>query len=153
MKTAGISVLAISWSEIQRKWPAIEKEVPEGYIGKNRITRIDQTVETNVDARLTCLNDKQYSLRIYLPQDFPNSRENAWDDMSNETWWTRTRRNHWSNFRSTGWVYFDRSQKITIRCTRFLWKGWHSWKLTRLICAQEQLLAYIWLKCNKCSVL
>lgn len=158
MKTACISILAKSWSEIQRKWLAIEKEVPEGYIGKNRITCIDQTVETKVDARLTYSNDKQYSLRIYLPQDFPNSRlngcENGWDDKSKETWWTRTGRNHWSNFRSTGWVYFDRSlQNITIRCTRFFWKGWYDWKRTRLICAQEQLLAYIWLKCNKFSVL
>ena len=158
MKTACISILAMSWSEIQRKWLAIEKQAPEGYIGKNRITCIDQTVETKVDARLKYWNDKQYSLRIYLPQDFANSRlngcENAWDDRSKETWWARTGRDRSLNFRSTGWVYFDRSlQNITIRCTRFLWKGWYNWKRTRLICAQEQLLAYIWLKCNKCSVL
>lgn len=144
----------MSWSEIQRKWLAIEKEVPEGYIGKNRITCIDQTVETKVDARLTYSNDKQCSLMIYLPQNFPNSRLNGWDDKSKVTRWKRTGRNRLSNFRSTGWVYFDRSlQNITIRCTRFLWKGWYDWKRTRLICAQEQLLAYIWLKCNKCSVL
>ena len=77
MKTACISILPMSWSEIQRKWFAIEKEVPEGYIRKNRITCIDQTVETKVDARLTYSNDKQYSLRIYLPQDFPNSMLNG----------------------------------------------------------------------------
>ena len=67
-----ISILAMPWSEIQRKRLAIEKEVLEQYIGKSRITWIDQTGETKVDARLTCSNDKQYTLRIYQPQDFPN---------------------------------------------------------------------------------
>ena len=61
------------WSAIQQNRLAIEKQLLEAYIGKNRVTWIDPTGDTKVEARLTCSNNKEYTLRIYLPQDFPNS--------------------------------------------------------------------------------
>lgn len=61
------------WSASQQKRLAIEKQLLEAYIGGNRVTWIDPTGDTKVEARLTCSNNKEYTLRIYLPQDFPNS--------------------------------------------------------------------------------
>lgn len=61
------------WSASQQKRLAIEKQLLEEYIGENRVTWIDPTGDTKVEARLTCSNNKEYTLRIYLPQDFPNS--------------------------------------------------------------------------------
>jgi len=40
---------------------------------RNRVTWIDPAGDTKVEVRVTCSNDKQYTLRVYLPADFPNS--------------------------------------------------------------------------------
>ena len=60
------------WSATQRQRLAFEKSLLEKYFS-NRVTWIDPTGDTKVEVRVTCSNDKQYTLRVYLPQDFPNS--------------------------------------------------------------------------------
>ena len=60
------------WSATQRQRLAFEKSLLEKYF-RNRVSWIDPTGETMVEVRVTCSNDKQYTLRVYLPQDYPNS--------------------------------------------------------------------------------
>ena len=60
------------WSATQRQRLAFEKSLLEKYF-RNRVSWIDPTGDTKVEVRVTCSNDKQYTLRLYLPQDFPNS--------------------------------------------------------------------------------
>ena len=64
----------MSWSASQRQRLAFEKSLLEKYF-QNRVTWIDPTEagETKVEVLVTCSNDKQYILRVYLPSDFPNS--------------------------------------------------------------------------------
>lgn len=64
--------LIMPWSATQRQRLAFEKSLLEKYF-RNRVSWIDPTGDTKVEVRVTCSNDKQYTLRIYLPQDFPNS--------------------------------------------------------------------------------
>ena len=60
------------WSATQRQRLAFEKSLLEKYF-HNRVSWIDPTGDTKVEVRVTCSNDKQYTLRVYLPQAFPNS--------------------------------------------------------------------------------
>ena len=60
------------WSANQRQRLAFEKSLLEQYF-HNRVTWIDPTGDTKIEVRVTCSNDKQYTLRIYLPSDYPNS--------------------------------------------------------------------------------
>lgn len=60
------------WSANQQQRLGFEKDLLEKYF-RNRVTWIDPTGDTKVEVRVTCSNDKQYTLRIYLPADFPNS--------------------------------------------------------------------------------
>ena len=64
----------MSWSASQGQRLAFEKSLLEKYF-QNRVTWIDPTEagETKVEVLVTCSNDKQYILRVYLPSDFPNS--------------------------------------------------------------------------------
>ena len=60
------------WSASQRQRLGFEKDLLEKYFG-NRVTWIDPTGDTKIEVRVTCSNDRQYTLRVYLPSDFPNS--------------------------------------------------------------------------------
>lgn len=60
------------WSASQRQRLGFEKDLLQKYF-PNRVTWIDPTGDTKVEVRVTCTNDKQYTLRIYIPSDFPNS--------------------------------------------------------------------------------
>lgn len=60
------------WSTSQRQRLGFEKDLLEKYF-RNRVTWIDPTGDTKVEIKVTCSNDRQYTLRIYLPTDFPNS--------------------------------------------------------------------------------
>ena len=66
--------VGMSWSATQRQRLAYEKSLLEKYF-QNRVTWINPTEagETKVEVIVTCSNDKQYILRVYLPPDFPNS--------------------------------------------------------------------------------
>ena len=63
------------WSNSQQKRLAMEKGILEEYFG-SRVSWIDPGHETKVEIRVSCSNDKQYTLRIYVPEDFPNSCPN-----------------------------------------------------------------------------
>ena len=56
----------------QQKRLGFEKNLLEQYF-RNRVTWTDPTGNTKVEVRVTCTNDKQYTLRVYLPSDYPNS--------------------------------------------------------------------------------
>ena len=60
------------WSPSQQKRLAMEKSVLESYFG-GRVSWINPTGDTKVEVRMTCSNDKRYTLRVYLPADFPSS--------------------------------------------------------------------------------
>ena len=60
------------WSATQQKRLSFEKDLLERYF-RNRVTWIDPADNTKVEIRVTCSNDKQYTLRIYIPDDYPNS--------------------------------------------------------------------------------
>lgn len=64
--------IVMPWSAAQRTRLAVEKNLLESYF-RNRVTWIDPGHETKIEVRVTCSNDKQYTLRMYLPSDFPNS--------------------------------------------------------------------------------
>ena len=60
------------WSATQQKRLGFEKNILEKYFG-NRVSWINPTGDTKVEVRVSTTNDKQYTLRVYLPGDFPNS--------------------------------------------------------------------------------
>jgi len=60
------------WSTSQRQRLGFEKDLLEKYF-RNRVTWIDPTGDTKVEIKVACSNDRQYTLRIYLPTDSPNS--------------------------------------------------------------------------------
>ena len=60
------------WSPAQRQRLSFEKNVLEKYFN-NRVTWIDPTGDTKIEVRVTCTNNKEYTLRVYVPTDFPNS--------------------------------------------------------------------------------
>lgn len=68
-------VVVMPWSAVQQNRLAVEKSLLESYF-RNRVTWIDPGHQTKVEVRVTCSNDKQYTLRVYLPSDFPNSCPN-----------------------------------------------------------------------------
>ena len=47
--------------------------MPWSAIQRQRLDPIDPTGDTKVEVRVTCSNDKQHTLRVYLPSDYPNS--------------------------------------------------------------------------------
>ena len=65
-------ILIMPWSVSQQTRLSFEKDLLERYFG-NRVSWIDPRGNTRVEITVTCTNDKQYTLRIYLPGDFPNS--------------------------------------------------------------------------------
>ncbi|XP_078372137.1 uncharacterized protein LOC144655710 [Oculina patagonica] len=60
------------WSVTQRQRLGFEKDLLEKYF-RNRVSWINPTSDTKVEVRVTCTNNKQYTLRVYLPSDYPNS--------------------------------------------------------------------------------
>jgi len=62
----------MSWSATQRQRLGFEKDLLEKYF-RGRVSWIDPTGNTRVEVRVTCTNDKQYTLRVYLPKDYPSS--------------------------------------------------------------------------------
>ena len=60
------------WSPTQRQRLGFEKDLLEKYF-RNRVSWMNPTSDTRVEVRVTCTNDKQYTLRVYLPSDYPNS--------------------------------------------------------------------------------
>ena len=60
------------WSATQQRRLGFEKDLLEKYF-RNRVAWINPTGDTRVEVRVTCTNDKQYTLRVYLPADYPNS--------------------------------------------------------------------------------
>ena len=60
------------WSLNQRLRLAIEKEKLEEYF-RLGITWIDPQDETKVEVLVKSNSNKEYTLRIYIPPDFPNS--------------------------------------------------------------------------------
>lgn len=65
-------VFTMPWSTTQRQRLAMEKNLLENYF-RGRVSWIDPTGDTRVEVRMTCSNNKQYTLRVYLPTDFPSS--------------------------------------------------------------------------------
>ena len=60
------------WTAVQRERLAIEKVTLEKYF-KLGVTWIDPRHETKVDVVLKSNSDKDYTLRVYIPADFPNA--------------------------------------------------------------------------------
>lgn len=65
-------LLVMPWSATQQRRLGFEKELLEKYF-RGRVSWINPTGDTRVEVRVTCTNDKQYTLRVYLPSDYPNS--------------------------------------------------------------------------------
>ena len=61
------------WSASQQTRLGYEKQLLEQYFRGNRATWIDPTGNTRVEIRVTCSSNREYTLRIYIPVDFPNS--------------------------------------------------------------------------------
>lgn len=62
----------MSWSPAQIKRLGIEKQLLDKYF-PGRITWISPLNSTKVEVKLEANNGKSYTLRIYIPADFPNS--------------------------------------------------------------------------------
>jgi len=60
------------WSATQQRRLGFEKELLEKYF-RGRVSWTDPTGDTRVEVRVTCTNNKEYTLRVYLPSDYPNS--------------------------------------------------------------------------------
>ena len=60
------------WSASQQKRLAFEKDLLERYF-PGRVTWINPTGDTRVEIRVACTNNTQYTLRIYIPGDYPGS--------------------------------------------------------------------------------
>ena len=60
----------MSWSKVQRSRILEERDILNAYF-PSRVTWRDGA--TNVEIRMTTNSDNEYCLRVYLPDDFPNS--------------------------------------------------------------------------------
>ena len=60
------------WTATLQQRLAFEKELLEKNF-RCRVSWIDPTGDTKVEVRVTCTNDKQYTLGMYLPSDYPSS--------------------------------------------------------------------------------
>lgn len=64
--------LIMPWSASQQQRLGFEKDLLEKYF-RGRVSWINPTGDTRVEVKVTCTNDKQYTLRVYLPSDYPSS--------------------------------------------------------------------------------
>lgn len=64
----------MGWSSEQQKRLGLEKAILETYF-KHKVQWINPTAcgETKVEVQMTTTNNKNFTLRVYLPNDFPNS--------------------------------------------------------------------------------
>lgn len=62
------------WSLVQRRRLAFERKLLETHF-RNEVIWINPTDrgDTTVEVVVACSSDKEYTLRVYLPSDFPNS--------------------------------------------------------------------------------
>ena len=60
------------WSQFQQTRLVFEKGLLEQYF-RGRVAWIEPRGNTRVEITVTCTNNKQYVLRIYIPPDYPNS--------------------------------------------------------------------------------
>ena len=64
---------AMSWSTAQKNRLAIEKDLLERYF-QDRVKWYNPTsFDANVEIKMTSNSNKRYTVRVYLPEDFPNS--------------------------------------------------------------------------------
>ena len=63
----------MGWSLTQRKRLAFENSIIKTYFYPNEIEWIDRNDDTKLEIDVTCSSDSNYTLRIYLPPDYPNS--------------------------------------------------------------------------------
>ena len=149
----------MSWSASQRQRLAFEKSLLEKYF-QNRVTWIDPTEagETKVEVLVTCSNDKQYILRVYLPSDFPNSVPPMIVKTPSMT--TLKKRN--GNNLDGSMITFTESMmavpksaisnrvcgKITTRYTKWSWKDWYGWKRIKPTFVQDNRWMCIFPKCK-----
>lgn len=61
------------WSASQQTRLGYEKQLLEQYFRGNRVNWVNPTGDTRVEIRVTCSNNREYTLRIYIPVDYPNS--------------------------------------------------------------------------------
>ena len=61
----------MGWTSAQQSRLAYEKELLEKYFG-SRVSWINPTGDTRLEVSVTCSNDKEYILRVYIPSNFPN---------------------------------------------------------------------------------
>ena len=66
-------ICIMPWSASQQTRLGYEKQLLEQYFHGNRTTWIDPAGNTRVEIRVTCSSNREYTLRIYIPVDFPNS--------------------------------------------------------------------------------
>lgn len=75
------------WSASQQKRLGLEKELLEKYL-HGRVSWINPTGSTIVEVRATCTNSKEYTLKVYLPSDFPNSCPDMVVKPPSSTWFS-----------------------------------------------------------------
>ncbi|KAK2563575.1 hypothetical protein P5673_013304 [Acropora cervicornis] len=61
----------MGWTSAQKSRLAYEKELLEKYFG-SRVSWINPTGNTRLEVSVTCSNEKKYTLRVYIPSNFPN---------------------------------------------------------------------------------
>lgn len=61
------------WSLSQSRRLAIESRNLERSFDHDKVKWINPTGDTQVEVKVTCSNGKNYTIRVYLPSDFPNS--------------------------------------------------------------------------------
>ena len=63
----------MGWSLTQRKRLAFENSIIKAYFHSDEVEWIDRNDDTKLEIFVTCSSNSNYTLRIYLPSDFPNS--------------------------------------------------------------------------------
>ena len=111
----------MGWSAEQQRRLTLEKGVLEKYF-RGKVQWVDQTVrgQTKVDVQMTTSTNKNYTLRVRIPEDFPNScpvlvvnhparplRLRNGSEMgastANHSWGTNDGRTQICHFRSSQW--------------------------------------------------
>lgn len=61
------------WSLAQRTRLAHERQTLESYFHRDKVKWINPTHDTQVEVKVTCRNERCYTLRVYIVPDFPNA--------------------------------------------------------------------------------
>ena len=67
--TLRISIMGRTSSQKSRL--AYEKQILEKYFG-SKVSWINPSADARIEVNVTCSNDKKYTLRVYIPSNFPN---------------------------------------------------------------------------------